>query len=423
MKRFQELLMKDIGWKLLSIAIAATMWFMVINITQPIDTRNYSRPLTLENLETLTSKGLTIGNAEELENSKIIVKVKAQRTALDRLSQNPDWIKASVDLSELAYAVNGDTVPLPVNVSVMQGDTTYGISSKSPATVEATVETLLSKEMPVEIKIIGELGKDTYLSHPTLSNETVTVSGPATLVKRVAHVMAEIDAEKVQAEPELQAELICFDAKGTVVRGISTSVPEITISYALHDVKQIPIQVNISGTPATGYQIGDVTCTPKYAEVLGSSELLEQLPYLQLDNIDVSGYTSSATRTFSLANYLPEGIFLKEGAPSSVQVTIAIETQDEHGKQFTLNTSNLSLIGEEDGKTYTFGTAYVTISGDNSALNALRAEDLGGTVHVSGLTEGSHRILVHLELPNGLSASPVYIDVMVTGEAELPENE
>ena len=30
MKRFQKLLMKDLGWKLLSVAIATTMWFMVI---------------------------------------------------------------------------------------------------------------------------------------------------------------------------------------------------------------------------------------------------------------------------------------------------------------------------------------------------------------------------------------------------------
>ena len=85
MKKFQELLTKDLGWKLLSIAIAATMWFMVINITQPVDTRSYSRPLTLENMDTLTSRGLTVGNAEELKNTKITVKVKAQRTALDRL--------------------------------------------------------------------------------------------------------------------------------------------------------------------------------------------------------------------------------------------------------------------------------------------------------------------------------------------------
>ena len=66
MKKIQELICKDFGWKLLSIAIATILWFMVINIDQPVDTRTYSRPLSIENMETLTDRGLTIGNLEEL---------------------------------------------------------------------------------------------------------------------------------------------------------------------------------------------------------------------------------------------------------------------------------------------------------------------------------------------------------------------
>ena len=188
--------MKDIGWKLLSVAIAAIMWFMVINITQPVDTRSYSRPLVIQNMESLSDRGLTAGNLEELKTMKITVKVKAQRTALDRLSQNPEWIQASVDLSELSYAVNGDIVALPVNVSV-QGGNTYGISSKSPSVVEIAVETMSNKELPVEVKLNGELEEGTYLSEPTLSTETVTVSGPASLVSRVSFVRANVDAEVI----------------------------------------------------------------------------------------------------------------------------------------------------------------------------------------------------------------------------------
>lgn len=420
MKRFQELLMKDIGWKLLSIAIAAIMWFMVINITQPVDTRAYSRPLQLENLEALTSRGLTIGNVEELKNTKITVKVKAQRTALDRLNQNPDWISASVDLSELAYAVNGDAVALPVNVTVLGGNS-YGITSKSPAVVEARVETLTTKEMPVQVEIIGDLESGIYLSQPALSSETVKISGPSSLVNRVARVKAEINAEDLQATPQIRARLTCYDGNGNVVKGVSTNVLEVTVSYALHDVKQVPIQIDITGTPASGYQVGEISCTPKYAEVTGSPEDLEKLLFLQLSSIDVSGRTTSATRTFTLTDYLPEGVSLKEGSANSVQVVVTVEAQ--HGKQFTLDSSTLSLIGEEDGKTYTLGTAHVTISGDSNALNALQPTDLAGTVHVNGLTEGTHRVLIHLDLPSGLSANPVYIDVTVAGEAELPENE
>ena len=134
MKKFQEILFKDFGWKLLSIAIATVLWFMVINIDQPIDTRAYNRPLVIENMQVLTDRGLAIGNLEELKNTKITVKVKAQRTALDRLNQNPEWITATVDLSDLSHANNGDIVSVPVSVSI-QGGNTYNITSKTPAAV------------------------------------------------------------------------------------------------------------------------------------------------------------------------------------------------------------------------------------------------------------------------------------------------
>ena len=270
MKKFQELLTKDLGWKLLSIAIAATMWFMVINITQPVDTRSYSRPLTLENMDTLTSRGLTVGNAEELKNTKITVNVKDPRTSLARLSQNPDWITASVDLSELAYAVNGDSVALPVNVSIDQGGTAYAISSKAPAVVEAQVETLRTKEFPIEVELNGKPNSDIILSDPVLSAETVTVSGPVSLVRQVAKVKAIINAEELEENTDIHAKLACYDYHGAEVTGVSLNIREVTVSYAVHDAKQVPIQVDITGTPANGYQVGTVSCSPKYAEVTGS---------------------------------------------------------------------------------------------------------------------------------------------------------
>ena len=128
--------MKDLGWKLLSVAIATTMWFMVISINQPIDTRSYSTTLQLVGAETLTARGLTVANREDLTNTKISIKVKAQRTALDRLSQRQaDLISASVDLSDLTYAQDGDTITLPVETSVGGGATGHIVEIKIPGSV------------------------------------------------------------------------------------------------------------------------------------------------------------------------------------------------------------------------------------------------------------------------------------------------
>lgn len=247
MKRFQELLMKDIGWKLLSVAIAAVMWFMVINITQPVDTRGYSRPLVLENLDTLTRRGLTLGNGEELRNMKISVKVKAQRTALDRLNQSAEWIKASLDLSALENAVNGDTVSIPVEVAMTGGGAGYDIVSKAPTAVEAVVETLMSKQMPVDIVVNGELPEGVYLSEPQISGEKITVSGPASLVKRVAAVRAFVSVEDVQKAEPLRVRVAAYDANGEGVRGVTINTAEVTVSYTMHGAKQVPVMVDITG--------------------------------------------------------------------------------------------------------------------------------------------------------------------------------
>ena len=66
----------------------------------------------------------------------------------------------------LAYAVNGDSVALPVNVSIDQGGTAYAISSKAPAVVEAQVETLRTKEFPIEVELNGKPDSDITLSDP-----------------------------------------------------------------------------------------------------------------------------------------------------------------------------------------------------------------------------------------------------------------
>ena len=416
MKKFQELLFKDFGWKLLSIAIATILWFMVINIDQPVDTRTYNTPLSIENMSVLTDRGLTAGNLEELKNTKISVKVKAQRTALDRLNQNPEWITAAVDLSDLAYAVNGDVVALPVSVSI-QGGNTYGISSKTPAVVEISIETIATKELPVEIQLNGTLEEGTYLSTPLLSNETVIVKGPASLVNTVASVRAVVEAEKVHENPDVMAKLVCYNLNGAPVGGVLTDPEEIMVSYALHDMKQVPLQIEIIGTPAPGYQVGEIHCSPRYASLIGDAETLENLLYLQLDSIDVSGHTSAVTEVFHLMDYLPEGTTLAAEDDGKVEVIVTISEQSE--KQLTLPANKLQISGREDGKEYSLhGDAHISLTGNGTALERVDANDVTGSIYVGGLPAGEHRVMIHADLPSGLILNPSYITVTVTDISE-----
>ena len=272
------------------------------------------------------------------------------------------------------------------------------------------METMSNKELPVEVKLNGELEEGTYLSEPTLSTETVTVSGPASLVSRVSFVRANVDAEVITENPTIQAKLLCYDSQGMEVSGVVLSTEEITVSYALHDMKQVPIQVELVGTPAVGYQVSSVFCSPQYAAVTGAPEDLENLLFLQMDSIIVTGLTSSVTETFNLIDYLPEGISLAEEDDGIITITVEIEAQAH--KQLVLPGSSLTLLGQEEGKTYNIpDNAHITITGEN--LEGIRGDDLQGTIHVNGLSEGEHRVLIHVDLPQGMILNPSYITVTV----------
>lgn len=422
MKKFQEMLMKDLGWKLLSIGIAATMWFMVININQPVDTRTYSKYITLENTDVLTDRGLTVQNAEDLGATKVSIKIKAQRTALDRLNQSNDWLQATVDLSGLSNAMAGDTVSLPVDVEMLGGYTGYTIVGKAPGAVEVHIEKNASKELPIVVVMNGELAKDSLYASPMLSADTVIVKGPASIVGRVVAVRATISAQDVQDNAQLGAKLIAYDSTGTAVKGVKLSISEITVTYSSLNIKTVPINVNIWGTPSDGYELGETVCTPQTIEVIGDVELLSAFSYLQLPDINISGSSDNVRKTFAVADYLPEGITIKAGNSATIQVNVQII--GANSRELTVQSNQLSVVAAESGKSYEIsGSTNVKVSGDETVINSINESTLTGTVDVSGLSAGHHKIPTQFDLPEGVTAGYAYIDVLITDEAAASDSE
>lgn len=422
MKRFQELLMKDIGWKLLSIAIAAIMWFMVISIDQPEDTRTYSTQLQITGMESLTAQGLTIANWEELSETKVNIKIKGQRTALDRLSQQQsDMITAEVDVADLGYVSNGDTRTAEVKVTLPSGSS-YVIVSKSPSTVELSIETLVSKEFPVEISMNGMADGSDKLSEPELSMETVMVKGAKSAVDQVASVRATVSAADAVELGVVESKLVAYDAEGETVSGITFSPQDtVTVSYLMQDEKQIPLQVEITGAPAEGYHILEITTTPETITVMGEEAALNRLSYLTLEPIDVAGRTTSVSKAFDLADYLPQGVQLKEGSAQSVQVLVHIARSEE--TTVWLSSSVVTLLHTDGQYAYELPSSIsVTLVGTEDVLENVDESQISATVDVSGLTPGVHTTEVIWQLPEGVSTTDTTISVTVT-QAGAEEND
>ncbi len=428
MKRFQEILMKDLGWKLLSVAIATVMWFMVISINQPVDTRTYSTMLTLTGTETLTARGLTVANAQDLENTKISIKVKAQRTALDRLSQRQaEMITADVDLSGLTYAQSGDKITLPVNVMVANGTTGYTIESKVPASVEIHVETLTSKEFPVSVSLNGNVPSGTTLSEPQLSTPTVMVKGPKSVVDSVVAVRVTVDALQAAGQDAISVKPVAYDKDGVTVSGLTFSEESVTVSYRLQEQKQIQIQIQTTGQVAAGYHLTELNCNPQTITIMGTAETLQSVGQITLEPLDITGATASVSKTYTLQDYLPRGVVLPKGMKTVQVMAHIIKSAD---KTVTIPTAQIALQNQQPHFVYTMPeTVSVTLIGDTTALEMVSAENLTAIIDVSGLEMGEHMMTVSWQLPEGVTAEPTTVALQIAEnitpqpEPELPISE
>ena len=76
---------KNTGWKIASIFIAILLWFIVMNTLNPAETKTFSVPITLVNEMHLTENGYAVLNTEELTSTRVEIKVRATRAALDSL--------------------------------------------------------------------------------------------------------------------------------------------------------------------------------------------------------------------------------------------------------------------------------------------------------------------------------------------------
>lgn len=420
MKKIKEIIMKDIGWKLLSVAIAVGLWFMVINIENPIENRNYTTKITFENEEVLAEQGLVITNLDEIKDTNVTIKVRGERMALDRLSQYKSYIQATVDLKKAtASDGNGEYVSLYLEVKLPStaGDT-FEIMSKDPAFVPVKVENIVSVEKSVEPVINGQ-AKDGYVTEKaTVSPQTVKISGAESAVNMVSVVEAAVTIENPNKDVSIKATPVAYDKDGNVVSGITFNHNQVTVNIGVNKSKRVPVNTTVQGVPAVGYTVEGIEWQPKYIDIVGDEEKLSDISSITLPVINVSGSSANVEKTYDIKDVLPEGIYIYEGAQSDVKVTVYIG--EEVTKELIIDSSKITMEGNlQNGLQASFvpENVHITVKGSQKAINSIDESAIKGTVNIENLTEGTHNVEVTFNLPDGVSISggAYTAEVLVSG--------
>jgi YbbR domain-containing protein len=180
------------------------------------------------------------------------------------------------------------------------------------------------------------------------------------------------------------------------------------------ETRTLPVSPVVTGTPAAGYEIDEITVEPATVLVEGDADPLAALARVDTEPVSVSGL--SETQTFDTELALPEGIEAVDAVPVRVTVTFRPITES---RSYTVG---LQVAGAEPGLTYTPNASSVLLSvaGNPAALDTLSAESTLAQLDVTGLEPGTYDVPVTAELPSGVTlvaASPPTVSVTVSAAA------
>lgn len=405
--------------KISSLAVAFLVWIIVVNVSNPIVTRNISVPLNVVNANIITDAGKTYSL---MGANSVTVSYEVRSRDQSRISASD--FNASIDLGDM-YDITG-AVPIAVEV-VNNKDLIIGAVASKPSIVRVSIEDLQRKEFTLTTKITGTPSDGFSVGEVKLDKTNVVVTGPVSVIGQISQIGVEIDVTGLDSDESGRAELKYFDANGNAFvisdNRVSKSFDNVGYSLVMLNGRTLALNFDVGGTAAQGYKFTGAESTTKSIQVRGQPEVLEGLDSITVpaSALSVEGATGDVNITVDIKNFLPANVTAV--GDTKVNVTLKVEALDK--KSLTLTVNDLNIVGAKPGVATNIVPEKITVvvSGLSANLESVTNTDLKATLDVSEMNAGSNTGSLKFEPATGLSVDSYTPFEVIIGNHTSEKNE
>lgn len=405
--------------KISSLAVAFLVWIIVVNVSNPIVTRNISVPLNVVNANIITDAGKTYSL---MGANSVTVSYEVRSRDQSRISASD--FNASIDLGDM-YDITG-AVPIAVEV-VNNKDLIIGAVASKPSIVRVSIEDLQRKEFTLTTKITGTPSDGFSVGEVKLDKTNVVVTGPVSVIGQISQIGVEIDVTGLDSDESGRAELKYFDANGNAFvisdSRVSKSFDNVGYSLVMLNGRTLVLNFDVGGSAAQGYKFTGAESTTKSIQVRGQPEVLEGLDSITVpaSALSVEGATGDVNLTVDIKNFLPANVTAV--GDTKVNVTLKVEALDK--KSLTLTVNDLNIVGAKPGVATSIVPEKITVvvSGLSANLESVTNADLKATLDVSEMNVGSNTGSLKFEPATGLSVDSYTPFEVIIGNHTSEKNE
>jgi YbbR domain-containing protein len=398
---------------LTAFVLAIAVWISAVTANDPMEERAYPEAVVIEIVGQDPGMVITSGSP-----GSVSLILEAPSSIWTQLQNERGAVRAFVDLSGL----QAGTYSLPIQVQIVPRP--VRIITQSPTTLNVSMEVLATKELPITLVQRGEVATGYLAELPTSERDTVTITGPQSLVDRVITARASIDISQVSETINRVVTVQLLDENDQPVNGLTLTPDRITVNQVISQrfgYRNVVVTVVMTGQVASGYRLTNISVFPPAVTVFSTDpQVVSALPgFVETLPVDISGARDDVD--ISVALDLPEGVAIV-GNQTEVLVRVSIAAVES---SLTLPNVPIEIIGLSPNQTGIVEpeTVTVIISGPMALLDRLQASDVRVIVNLENTPAGSYQIEPEVEiLISDLIAEsilPETVTVTVTGSPTL----
>ncbi|MCD8332712.1 MAG: hypothetical protein LUB60_01020 [Clostridiales bacterium] len=408
LKKLMKMVTNNFGLKILGIVFAIALWLVVVNVEDPDKSVSFSIPVDVVNTDYLTDMGKTYEILNDTDT--ISFTVTGQRSIVETLSASDFKAVANIENIDDSMSM------VPIVVTATSYSSQLEIVKRNSYLL-LNVENSVTAEYEIEIVVDGTPAAGCFVDTFGLSTDTVTVTGPESVVETIAAAQVTVDVSDATEAVSATAAIVLVDENGSEVSQDRLTLDETTsvVTAEILLSKEVALSFTVTGEPGDGYRYSDVECDTDTVTLEGDWAVLNALDALSISSsqLSVAGATETITAVIHLPDYLPEGITLADGQESDVTVTILIEPQST--VEMEMPVSNITVSDLADGLTLSYNseTATVLITGYEEDIASIQGRNIYGTLDASGLEAGTYNVALRLDGDYG-EAAEATVSVTIT---------
>ncbi len=315
-------LTNNLGLKILAVLVSIVLWFIAVNINDPISTQAYNVKVNVIKTGFDSSDKYT---EVDSNTDHIRVVVKATRSELSNFNDN--FIVATADADN---EYRDGKVPIKVELSTASPIKDAELIYDENAYVDLKVEDNRRRQMPIKVNAVGEPEEGYMLVSATPIQNAVMLHGPESLVNSVNTVSVDIDIDEATSDVNISLPIHLHDANGKEItdKRIEKSISDVSTTATIWMIKSLPVEYKYTGVPADGYRIkGNLSAEIYNIQVAGKPSVIKNTQKLVIsDALDITGATSDVEKTVDLKKMLPDGMMI---ADSDIETQSKLELKIE----------------------------------------------------------------------------------------------